>query len=203
MLKLGRKSPQQGRSKETVEAIFGAVTHILNREGAENLTTNKIAEVAGVSVGSLYQYFRNKESIYEGILMRLLNDNLNRLEKTLLETNPTQVTIRSIVSLVINNQFESFEKMNKVATLLLQYAPKVIPVSHFQKVDERIIHFLIGQIERHKVEIRPENKEAAFFVCSQAVRSVVLMSFLGKTAEERTIVKNELIEMLASYLEKA
>ena len=201
MLKLGRKDPKQERSKTTVDAIFGAVTHILNRDGAEHLTTNKIAEVAGVSVGSLYQYFKNKESIYEGILIRLLDDNLARMEKILSETKTDGVKIRDIIELVIRTQFESFQKMDKVATVLLEYAPKVLSVSHFKKIDERIITFLIKQVEVHNVPIKPENKEAAFFVCAQAVRSVMLMTFLSRKTEEREVVINELIEMLTSYLE--
>lgn len=201
MLKLGRKDPKQERSKTTVDAIFGAVTHILNRDGADHLTTNKIAEVAGVSVGSLYQYFKNKESIYEGILIRLLDANLGRMEKVLTETKTDQLKIRDIIELVIRTQFESFQKMDKVATVLLEYAPKVLSVSHFKKIDERIISFLIKQVEVHNVPIRPENKEAAFFVCAQAVRSVMLMTFLSRKTEEREVVINELIEMLTSYLE--
>ncbi len=201
MLKLGRKDPKQERSKTTVDAIFGAVTHILNRDGADHLTTNKIADVAGVSVGSLYQYFKNKESIYEGILIRLLDSNLSRMENILTETKTDQLKIRDIIELVIRAQFESFQKMDKVATVLLEYAPKVLSVSHFKKIDERIISFLIKQVEVHNVPIRPENKEAAFFVCAQAVRSVMLMTFLSRKTEEREVVINELIEMLTSYLE--
>lgn len=201
MLKLGRKDPKQERSKTTVDAIFGAVTHILNRDGADHLTTNKIAEVAGVSVGSLYQYFKNKESIYEGILLRLLDDNLNRLEKIITETKTDQVEIRDIIRMVITTQFESFQKMDRVATVLLAYAPKVLSISHFKKIDERIITFLIKQVETHNVAIGPKNKEAAFFVCAQAVRSVMLMTFLSLKTEEREAAINELIEMLTSYLE--
>jgi AcrR family transcriptional regulator len=200
MLKLGRKNPKQGRSKETVEAIFGAVAHILNRDGVEQLTTNRIAEVAGVSIGSLYQYFKNKESIYEGILLRVTGENLKNLERILKNTDK-DVKIRDVIELIIKTQFENVEKMDKVASVLLEYAPKVLPISHFKKVDETIIKFMMEQIRIHDIKVRPENKEAAFFICSQAVRSVLLMSFLSKNAEEREVVKNELIEMLSIYLE--
>lgn len=200
MLKLGRKDPKQERSKSTVDAIFGAVTHILNKDGVDHLTTNKIAEVAGVSVGSLYQYFKNKESIYEGILLRLINNNLERLEKILKETK-SDVKIRDIIELIIRTQFESFQKMDKVASVLLEYAPKVLPASHFKKVDERIIAFLVEQVKIHNVKIRPQNQEAAFFVCSQAVRSVILMTFVSKPSDEREVYINELIDMLTIYLE--
>ena len=201
MLKLGRKDPKQSRSKETVDAIFGAVTHILNKDGVDHLTTNKIADVAGVSVGSLYQYFKNKESIYEGILLRFINEGLDRLEKILTEQK-TEVVIKDIIELIIRTQFDSFQKMDKVSTVLLEYAPKVLPASHFKKADERITNFLIEQVKLHHVQIGPKNQEAAFFVCSQAVRGTMLMTFVSKKSDEREDIINELIVMLTSYLEK-
>ena len=201
MLKTGRKDPQQSRSKVTVEAIFGAVTHILNKDGALHLTTNKIAEVAGVSVGSLYQYFKNKESIFEGIILRLTEENLKSLERILNESKPDTIKIRDVITLIVQNHFGTLQNMEKVATVILEYAPKVMPASHFKKADERTIKFLIETVERNKVKIRPENQEMAFFVCVQAVRSVMVMSFLNRTVEERKLIMDELIEMLSRYLE--
>jgi AcrR family transcriptional regulator len=57
-----RKLPQQDRSKVTVDAILTATAHILTQEGYDRTTTNRIAELAGVSIGSLYQYFPSKEA---------------------------------------------------------------------------------------------------------------------------------------------
>ena len=58
-----RKSPKQQRSKVTVEAMITATIRIIEDEGLARVTTNRVALVAGVSVGSLYQYFPNKESL--------------------------------------------------------------------------------------------------------------------------------------------
>lgn len=58
-----RRRPSQSRSKVVVEAIIQACRQVLAEEGVERLTTNRIAEVAGVTIGSLYQYFPNKEAI--------------------------------------------------------------------------------------------------------------------------------------------
>jgi AcrR family transcriptional regulator len=59
-----RRKPKQPRSRQTVEAILDAVVRILKREGFAAITTNHIAEVAGVSIGSLYQYFPDKRAIF-------------------------------------------------------------------------------------------------------------------------------------------
>ncbi|MFT4918666.1 MAG: AcrR family transcriptional regulator, partial [Zhongshania aliphaticivorans] len=58
-----RRRPSQSRSKVLVDAIIQACKQVLADEGEERLTTNRIAEVAGVTIGSLYQYFPNKEAI--------------------------------------------------------------------------------------------------------------------------------------------
>lgn len=58
-----RKLPRQARAKRTIEAIFEATAHIVDSEGAEALSTNKVAQRAGVSIGTLYQYFPTKEAI--------------------------------------------------------------------------------------------------------------------------------------------
>jgi len=59
-----RRIPRQPRALVTVEAILDAVVRILKRDGVEAVTTNRIAEVAGVSVGSVYQYFPDKRAIF-------------------------------------------------------------------------------------------------------------------------------------------
>jgi AcrR family transcriptional regulator len=71
-----RKAPRQQRSRVTVDAIVEAATRVLARRGWARFTTNEIAAVAGVSVGSLYQYFPNKLAIAEAIRERHLDEVL-------------------------------------------------------------------------------------------------------------------------------
>jgi len=58
-----KKKPKQERSKATFEAIIQATAHIIEEEGLERLSTNRVARVAGVSIGSLYQYFPDKDAL--------------------------------------------------------------------------------------------------------------------------------------------
>lgn len=69
-----RKTPRQARASTTVEVVLQAAAHILERQGLAGFTTNAIAAKAGVSIGSLYQYFPSKEAI----LARLTSDLLAR-----------------------------------------------------------------------------------------------------------------------------
>ncbi|HWK52418.1 MAG TPA: helix-turn-helix domain-containing protein, partial [Steroidobacter sp.] len=65
-----RKKPQQARSSQLVAALLQAAVQVLEKEGAHRFTTARVAEKAGVSIGSVYQYFPNKASI----LFRLQSD---------------------------------------------------------------------------------------------------------------------------------
>lgn len=65
-----KKLPKQDRSRSTVEAIIEASTRIIEENGLAALSTNRVAELAGVSVGSLYQYFPNKEALVEEVRAR-------------------------------------------------------------------------------------------------------------------------------------
>ncbi len=67
-----RKKPIQARSRRTVEAILEATDRVLRNEGYEGASTNRIAEVAGYSVGSLYQYFSDKESVVRTLVDQAL-----------------------------------------------------------------------------------------------------------------------------------
>jgi len=71
LLAPARRSPRQQRALETVRAILEAAAEVMATEGMARATTNRIAERAGVSIGSLYQYFPNKEAI----LARLMEEH--------------------------------------------------------------------------------------------------------------------------------
>lgn len=74
-----RKQPVQARSTQLVTAILAAAVRVLQREGAQRFTTIRVAEAAGVSVGSLYQYFPNKQAI----LYRLQLDEWEKTGETI------------------------------------------------------------------------------------------------------------------------
>lgn len=71
-----RKAPRQQRSRATVDAIVEAAARVLARRGWARFTTNEAAAVAGVSIGSLYQYFPNKLALAEAIRRRHLDEVL-------------------------------------------------------------------------------------------------------------------------------
>src|SRR5215831_1801804 len=78
-----RRRPKQRRAQHTVDAILDAVVRVLKREGVQGVTTNRIAEVAGVSIGSVYQYFPDKQAIFVALHQRHI-DQIDRMVETTL-----------------------------------------------------------------------------------------------------------------------
>jgi AcrR family transcriptional regulator len=100
-----RKQPQQARSTELVGAILDAAVQVLAKDGAQRFTTARVAEKAGVSVGSLYQYFPNKAAI----LFRLQSDEWRQtselLRGILADTaTPPLERLRSLVHAFIRSE---------------------------------------------------------------------------------------------------
>ncbi len=80
-----RREPRQGRSRQTVRAVLDAVPRVIRREGVDAVTTNRIAEAAGVSIGSLYQYFPDKTAIFSALHQRHVEDVHRVIERALAE----------------------------------------------------------------------------------------------------------------------
>lgn len=83
-----RKTPIQTRSGATVEAIQEATVQVLLAEGLTRLTTTRVAERAGVSVGTLYQYFPNKQALLFTILLRHFEEMADALESVSIDGSP-------------------------------------------------------------------------------------------------------------------
>ena len=193
-----RKAPRQRRSRQLVEDILEAAIRVLSREGASRFTTARVAETAGVSVGSLYQYFPNKEAI----LFRLQTDEWQRtgelMHSILADTRrPPLERLRATVEAFFISGWE--EAALRVA--LGDAAPS------YRKAPEVAEHRRQGreQSRRFMAELLPgaspkERRFASDFV-------MTTMSVVGKKASEQARSRAEVEvwgramgEMLCAYL---
>ena len=98
-----RRKPRQARAQDTVEVIFEATAQILRRKGRAALNTNYIAECAGISVGTLYQYFPDKEAILIAIARRELEADHTAVMKAISEpaepgADRVRLAIRALIA---------------------------------------------------------------------------------------------------------
>jgi AcrR family transcriptional regulator len=98
-----RKSPRQARAGATIEAIIEAAAQVLQQEGEEGLTTAKIADRAGVSIGSLYQYFPNKEAVLLALVRRERDLIGERVARKIAEIEPKsgENVVRGVISTLL------------------------------------------------------------------------------------------------------
>src|SRR5499426_4613118 len=99
-----RKVASQARSRLTVDALLEATARILVKEGYDRASTNRIAEVAGVSIGSLYQYFPSKEALVAAVIDRHTQElsQVTRNAMVRMAARPIEVAAREFVSVAID-----------------------------------------------------------------------------------------------------
>jgi AcrR family transcriptional regulator len=150
-----RKLPKQSRSKVTVEAILEATTHILVEEGYDKANTNRIAERAGISIGSLYQYFPNKEALMTALMEQHAQEMAELVETKLnrLFDSPLEIAIPEIITAVV--------AAHAINPRLHQVLSEEIPCSErspqMHKADERITQLLRAYLDRWRDRIQPQN----------------------------------------------
>ncbi len=142
-----RKSPQQTRSQATVERILDTAARFFDERGYRGTTTNHVAEAAGVSVGSLYQYFPNKDALLTALAMRHLDDAvpaLNDLAARLTaETPDTPTLARAIVETSADLNPDDLHR-------LLRDAPHNDAVAErFAEIEAFSTAFLADHLRRH------------------------------------------------------
>jgi AcrR family transcriptional regulator len=99
-----RRHPVQRRSRQTVEDVLDAVVKILKRDGIDGVTTNRVAEVAGLSIGSIYQYFPDKRAIFTALHDRHVEQIGRVIESTLVKhaASPFEALVRALIEALID-----------------------------------------------------------------------------------------------------
>lgn len=107
-----RKQPRQARSQATVEAIFDATIQVLRAEGLQRLTTIRVAERAGVSVGSLYQYFPQKQALLFAVLQRHLERVISTTEEAAASAHngTLQRMVKAVVTAFVQAKTENLDE---------------------------------------------------------------------------------------------
>jgi AcrR family transcriptional regulator len=186
-----KKIPKQDRSRITVEAIIEAAARIIEKGGLAALSTNRVAELAGVSVGSLYQYFPNKEALVEEVRERFgLRFQASMLE--LLGRLPglgLREAIRAWVTMLVDLHAESPGVHNAVGTGTPAEAHGPLAV------------VIGGYLDSHADEIRRSDRTLAARVLIDAAEALVHNTSLREPAllEDPRWV-DEVCDLLERYL---
>ena len=158
-----RKRPQQDRSKITNNAILEATTHILSEKGYDKLTTNRIAKKAGISIGSLYQYYPNKESIISELISRSYQQDRDFIESKLSELK--EAPIETTVKRLIHALMERCDSNLIVAKALREQIPRVEWTNKVRKTTSYLENMIFDLLKlRHSTVNDNHLKKVAFIV---------------------------------------
>lgn len=183
----------------TVSLILDAAIRILDREGLEALTTSRAAEVAGVSVGTLYQYFAHRDAIIDALQDRELERAGAMLERVL--KNPEGRSDRDVARAVLEELLRLYRAAPALHRVLavdgLRYSTPERVLAFDAKSVALVKSFLIFAGPR----IRGTNLEAAAFVIYQSVRATMLGYLLEAPAGvDDDVIISELTELIFRYL---
>src|SRR6201994_1739223 len=113
-----RKTPSQTRALRTVDTLFEAATRILASEGEAGFTTNRIAERAGFSIGTLYQYFPSKEAIVVALVRRHRERVLRELDVMLERCVDGEYGVEHALRVYLRHIVDAFGRGQKAQRLL-------------------------------------------------------------------------------------
>ncbi len=194
-----RKLPKQARSKATVDAILTAAARILVRDGFDKASTNRIAEVAGVSIGSLYQYFPSKDAIVAALMQRHVDDTIESVSEEFerVAAMPLRDAAQSMVDLML----EAHAVDPELHRALMEQVPHGHTLDHAVAIEQQFVDLARAWLEAHADEVRPGNLALRAFVCVRAVEALTHGAVLhGPERLEDPEFAAEVTDLLVRYL---
>jgi AcrR family transcriptional regulator len=194
-----RKTPRQARAAHTVDAILEAAAQILQSEGEERLNTNRIAERAGFSIGTLYQYFPDKEGILAAIAEREREKIQGAVVKALREIRPEDFegAVREIVRTLIG-AFVTRRRARKIILMTMLRRWQVSPDN--RGVDD-IAALLVNSAGRERSAAARPRSPAAAVVLTRAIQGAIRAAVLEMSPHlETREFEDELVRLAVRFV---
>jgi AcrR family transcriptional regulator len=183
-----------------VEAILQAAAELFASLGYARTTTNKIAERAGVSVGSLYQYFPNKDSLLARLLEkhhadvhRVVGESLERLADP---NAPLEATLRQLLTALVEVHEEDPELTRALSSAVLRESPAS---DAMHKEDDAQFHYVVEVLER-RPDVRAGNRAAMALVLGQTTAHLTRWLVHDAPSQLSPALLEEMVQLLARFL---
>lgn len=191
-----RKLPRQRRSRATVEALVEATARLLAERGYRGATTRRIAERAGVSVGSLYQYFPSRDALVTAVLERHVAHVLDTAAALFrrLEQAPLEDLIRRLVTAVL----ELHERDHALHVILMEQLPRADRTAMFREID-RVLGAQLGAFLERRPELPRVDPVRAIAVLERACLPLIHAREQGHEAPLARRI-DDLVQLVVGYL---
>lgn len=194
------KNPKQSRSKELVNAIFEATVRVLPKIGNKALTTKKIAEIAGVSIGSLYQYFPNKEAVLMAVMDRSIQNTAAEIEKKIDAIHGKSMI--EAIDYVIDFTMDIFLSEKETIREIYRRAPELERIPTLLKLRQHVVLRLAVEMERFHPGLEKSEYVRICFIAVNSVLGVVqTMIYDEQQTYDKSELSFELKIMVRSYFE--
>lgn len=198
---IARKRPRQARSAVTVDAIFEATIQVLLVEGMHRLTTTRVAERAGVSVGTMYQYFPHKQALLYALNERYLDRLAQRVEAVCLRHHG--VTTPAMVEALVTAYWEAKTERSDVTRALYSSAVELdnaaLIDAFAKRMDQATMAMLVSAPNAHYANLDLVNA-TLLSVIFGTVRNVFERNM---PVELQADIRHQLVAMCLSHLERA
>src|SRR5271165_2011430 len=173
-----RKTASQKRSRLTVDALVEATARVLIKEGYDRASTNKIAAKAGVSIGSLYQYFPSKEALVAAVIERHTQELSQVVYNALLKVGarPIEIGVRELVAAAI----DAHRLDPKLHRVLADEAPRTGRLENIESVEQYARGFFRDYLEAHRSEIDVADLDLATFILVTTVEALTHSAVLRR-----------------------
>lgn len=192
-----RKSARQRRAVATVEAILDAAAQVLIAQGYEGATTNRIAQRAGVSIGSLYQYYPNKEAVVAALIERHHAQCLEVFIRHISEA--VEAPLRVGIRRVIEGMVAAYRVSPRLHRVLIAQVPKVDRIWSQHKLEDDAANILRPFLEERRAELRVRNLEVAVPLLVSTVEAAIHLA-LGP--RPKLLESGDFIDELAVLVER-
>ncbi|WP_320782154.1 TetR/AcrR family transcriptional regulator [Streptomyces sp. CRN 30] len=193
-----RKQPRQVRAELTRDRILDAAAHVFGEYGYAAGTTNRIAERARVSIGSLYQYYPNKDAILAELLTRHLDRGQASVERLLTEGLPD--SLEDILRRFVRASAENHQDDPQLLRVMVEQGPRSAEllerVTVFQR--ERIAYAL--ELLRTHPEVRVADTVVAARILVATVEILIHTMVAAPDPVDVTRLEDEIVAMLFRYL---
>jgi len=190
----------------TVDALLEATARVLMKEGYDRASTNKIAAVAGVSIGSLYQYFPSKEALVAAVIDRHMHEMLQVFRDALIKvaTLPMEVAARELVAVM----FDAHRVNPKLHRVLAEQIPRTGRLENIEAIDREAHALVRGYLEAHRDELDIADPDVAAFVCVTAVEALTHAAVVRRpemilTDEKAERLVDDVTRLVVRFLRKS
>ena len=153
-----------------MDALIEATARILVREGFDKASTNRIAEVAGVSVGSLYQYFPSKEALVAAVIDRHSQEVMLTVRGELADamSRPVEQAVRQLVAVAV----KAHRVDPRLHRVLAEQIPRVGKLENVETFNREYFALFRNYLENHRDELGVDDLELASFVCVTSIEAL-------------------------------